>query len=189
MSLVFNSCLLGLLFPTGTGRGVKTRSRCREQAASSKQACKTTKNSAHTARGPRGLSSLCRPGSVPSYVNGFGGTLAVTSPVPYFFYFQWATPGSILIRFAPRSFSIPALVIRCRPNPLATTCANAQSEHMNTRQVTQICEEVRPHSLVCGHAHGGCRRSWSSSKICIDLTRLTRRAHAALLVLASSSAF
>ena len=50
---------------------------------SKQQASKTTKNSAHTARGPRGLSSLCRPGSVPSYVNGFGGTLAVTSPVPY----------------------------------------------------------------------------------------------------------
>ena len=32
------------------------------------------------------MSSLCRPGSVPSYVNGFGGTLAVTSPVPYLHY-------------------------------------------------------------------------------------------------------
>jgi hypothetical protein len=66
-----------LLFPTGTGRGVKTRSRCRDGAS------KTTKVFRPHSAGAARIESLCRPGSVPSYVSGFGGTLAITSPVPY----------------------------------------------------------------------------------------------------------
>ena len=48
------------------------------------QASKTTKVFGPHSAGAARIESLCRPGSVPSYVNGFGGTLAVTSPVPYF---------------------------------------------------------------------------------------------------------
>ena len=54
------------------------------------------KFSAHT--GAARIESLCRPGSVPSYVNGFGGTLAVTSPVPYLDFFIPVTPTFHVIR-------------------------------------------------------------------------------------------
>jgi hypothetical protein len=47
------------------------------------QASKTTKVFGPHSPGVARIESLCRPGSVPSYVSGFGGTLAITSPVPY----------------------------------------------------------------------------------------------------------
>jgi hypothetical protein len=52
------------------------------------QASKTTKVFGPHSPGAARIESLCRPGSVPSYVNGFGGTLAVTSPVPYISFFS-----------------------------------------------------------------------------------------------------
>ena len=68
-----------LLFPTGTGRGVKSPV---EMSFGSKQQQNNKKFKTTKVFGPHSP-GVARPGSVPSYVNGFGGTLAVTSPVPY----------------------------------------------------------------------------------------------------------
>ena len=63
-------------FQPALGAVLKARSRCRDGAS------KTTKVFGPHSPGAARIESLCRPGSVPSYVSGFGGTLAITSPVP-----------------------------------------------------------------------------------------------------------
>ena len=64
-------------FQPALGAALKARSRCRLAASN-----KTTKVFRPHSAGAARIESLCRPGSVPSYVSGFGGTLAITSPVP-----------------------------------------------------------------------------------------------------------
>ena len=96
------------------------------------------------------MSSLCRPGSVPSYVNGFGGTLAVTSPVPYSppvffnsaFRFRWRTEGGG-----------PGQVGRPGPRPALLG---------RPRYIPGVPSRPECKTLLAWGANGRCARSWAA---------------------------